>query len=151
MQEQSASVQDFQKSLATFSPQLDSLAATATQCDLTNKQQEQSATSKQTEATTQYNKLKVLAEERQSMLSGYLPDIQRYESSRVAWESLLCGWEETESGLPSPGATPESVQAQIEEIKVCSAPVPSYPSFSEHEHTYIFIIWEWIQACMHIS
>ncbi len=53
------------------------------------------------------------------MLSSYLPEVQRYESSRIAWESLLCGWEGTARGLPLPGATPESIQDQIENIKVC--------------------------------
>ena len=68
-----------------------------------------------------YDKLKDLAEERLSMLSSYLPDVQRYESSRSAWESLLCEWEEKASTLPSHGATPQSIQAQMDEIKVCTS------------------------------
>ena len=117
-QEQFSAVQDFQKTVGAFQLQLDSLASSATQADTTS-QQEPTAGSKMEKVQDHYGNLRDLADERLGMLSGYLPDVQRYESSRVAWETLLCGWEERANGLPSPGATPESIQAQIDEIKVC--------------------------------
>ncbi len=117
LQKQSTAVQDLQKSISSYQPRLDFLASAATQADLTS-QQDPPASSKMAQVTACFDQLKVLSEERLSLLSGYLPEVQRYESSRIAWESLLCGWEGTAGDLPLPGATPESIQDQIENIKV---------------------------------
>ncbi len=119
VQEQSAAVQDLQKTTNSYQPKINSLASSATQADLTSRQ-DPSASSRMASITTCHDKLTALSEERLGMLSGYLPEVQRYESSRFAWERLLCGWESTASKLPLPGATPESIQAQIENIKVCT-------------------------------
>ena len=65
-----------------------------------------------------YDRLKVLVDERDSMLETFMPSVQQYNSSRGAWEDLLCGWEEKAAALPPPGATPSSIQGQIDNIKV---------------------------------
>ena len=65
-----------------------------------------------------YDQLKALTDERQSMLEMFLPNVQQYNSSRGAWEVLLCGWEEKAAALPPPAATPVSIQEQINGIKV---------------------------------
>lgn len=116
LQDQLTEIQVFQKTVESFKPQLDTLSSLATLAD--QGKQDTPAGSKVDDIQQHYDKLKVLAAERLSMLSSYLPDVQRYESSKTAWESLLCGWEEKNSTLTSHGATPESIQAQIDEIKV---------------------------------
>lgn len=74
--------------------------------------------SKMAEVQQYYDRLKVLVDERDSMLETFMPSVQQYNSSRGAWEDLLCGWEEKAAALPPPGATPTSIQRQIDNIKV---------------------------------
>ena len=58
-----------------------------------------------------YDKLKVLADERRSMLETFMLSLCQYNASRAAWEDLLCDLEKQTAALP-PGATPQK------EIKV---------------------------------
>lgn len=119
-QDQFTKIQEFQKSVESFSPQLDSLSSVAAQADHSS-QQDTSACSKATDVQHRYDKLNVLATERLSMLNAYLPDVQQYESSKSAWNALLCGWEAKNSAMPPLGATPQLLQPQIDEIKVSVA------------------------------
>ena len=52
------------------------------------------------------------------MLESFMPSVQQYNSSRGAWEDLLCGWEEKAAALPPPAASPKTIQEQIDCIKV---------------------------------
>ena len=76
---------------------------------------------------TSYERLKALVDERHSMLESFMPSVQQYNSSRGAWEDLLCSWEEKAAALPPPAATPTSIQEQIDSIKVT--------------YTYMYIVY----------
>ena len=77
-----------------------------------------SVSSKMAEIQQSYDQLKALIEERRSMLKSFMPSVQQYNSSRGAWEDLLCGWEEKAAALPPLAASPKAIQEQIDNIKV---------------------------------
>ena len=123
LQEQVKEVQEFQKTVDSYKPELETVAALATQCrrgepSETDQSGESSADSKVADMQRCYDNLKSLAVERQGVLSSFVPTVQQYESSQGAWATLLCGWEEKAAMLPPAGARIETIQAEIEEIKV---------------------------------
>ena len=119
LQEQVKEVQEFQKTVDSYKPELETVAALATQCRRGEPSEtDQSADSKVADMQHCYDNLKSLAVERQSVLSSFVPTVQQYESSQGAWATLLCGWEEKAAMLPPAGARIETIQAEIEEIKV---------------------------------
>ena len=77
-----------------------------------------SASSKMAEIQQSYERLKALTDGRQSMLESFMPNVQQYNSSRGAWENLLCEWEEKAAAFPPPAATPGSIQEQISDMQV---------------------------------
>lgn len=125
-------MQDFQNQVDKYEPQmarLSSLAAAVdsgvageaqmTQVPSSNGPINGGKADKNQQLQDRYECLKALAGQRQGMLADYLPSVQQYESSRGAWQDLLCGWEEKVELLPPPFATPTSIQAQLHDIKVC--------------------------------
>ena len=140
LQEQISEAQQFQRTIESYHPTMDSLAALVItdQSALGEGEPDQSPASKNEAKTemsvlwSRYNSLKALEEARLNLFVGFLPTVQQYESSQDAWATLLQGWEEKASLLPPPGGRPETVQEQIEEIKVGSfVPRPIPPSVWE--------------------
>ena len=123
LQEQVKEVQEFQRTVDGYKPELESVVALATQCrrgapSETDQSSESSADSKVADMQRCYDNLKSLAVERHGVLSSFVPTVQQYESSQGAWATLLCGWEEKAAMLPPAGARVETIQEEIEEIKV---------------------------------
>ena len=115
IQDQLREVQDFQARVQKHRPSMDRLSSLADSADPAGT----AAPSSTNKALQErYERLKALGEERQALLSDYLPSVQQYESSRGAWLDLLCGWEEKAGHLPPPQATPTNIQAQLQDIKV---------------------------------
>lgn len=126
LQEQVKEVQEFQRTVDSYKPELETVVALATQCrrgapSETDQSGESSADSKVADMQRCYNNLKSLVVERHGVLSSFVPTVQQYESSQGAWATLLCGWEEKAAMLPPAGARVETIQEEIEEIKVREA------------------------------
>ena len=109
-------MQEFMAQVDKYSPKIEELSSQAATADPTG---EADISTKMAELKDRYERLKVLAGERQGLEAGYLPIVQQYESSRGAWQDLLCGWEEKVEKLPPPGATPEAIQVQLDDLRVC--------------------------------
>ena len=109
-------VQEFQRVVTSYKPEVELLSELATQAQSSGEKEP--VCSKMAGIQQNYDRLKMLVAERQDMLESFMPSVQQYNSSRGAWEDLLCGWEEKAAALPPPGATPESVQEQIDDVKV---------------------------------
>ncbi len=114
-QDQLREIQDFQRQVDNYGPQMDNLSSLATVADPFN---ETASKTKMKALQNRYDQLKALPKERQGILDEFLPIVQQYESSRGAWQDLLCGWEEKVELLPPPKATPAAIQVQIDDIKV---------------------------------
>ena len=114
-QDQLREIQDFMKAVEGYQPQIDSLTLLANQADESGQGAEGA---KMATIQQQYDSLKVLAAERQRMLSSFLPSVQQYESSKGAWETLLCDWERKAELFPPPSAKPDAIQQQIEDMMV---------------------------------
>ncbi len=115
LQEQLREMQDFLSQVDKYGPKLEQLSSQATTADPTG---ETPVSTKMSDLRERYKRLKALARERQGLEANYLPTVQQYESSRGAWQDLLCGWEERVEKLPPPSATPQAIQAQLDELKV---------------------------------
>lgn len=114
-QDQLRELQAFQIGVEKFSSQMTNLSSLAATADPSGQD---TAGTKMADLVRRYERLKALAGERQGLLAGYLPSVQQYESSRGAWQDLLCGWEGEAEQLTPPLATPLAIQEQIEELKV---------------------------------
>ena len=122
LQEQVKEVQEFQRTVDSYKPELESVVALATQCRrAAPSETDQSADSKVADMQHCCDNLKSLAVERHGVLSSFVPTVQQYESSQGAWATLLCGWEEKAAMLPPAGARVETIQEEIAEIKVREA------------------------------
>lgn len=115
-QDQLREVQEFQSKVGKYRPKMEGLSDLATVADPSN---EAAAGTKMKELQERYDRLQALLKERRGLLSDFLPSVQQYESSRGAWQDLLCGWEEKTEQLAPPFATPETILKQLEEVKVC--------------------------------
>lgn len=115
VQDQLREVQDFLAQVDKYRPSMDQLSSLAASADPTG---EAALSTTDKELQDRYEGLKALGGERQALLADYLPSVQQYESSRGAWQDLLCGWEEKVGQLPPPLATPTAIQAQLQNIKV---------------------------------
>ena len=115
IQDQLHEDQDFQRQVENYRPNMDSLSSLAAAADPTD---ETATGIKMKELQERYDRLKTLSSERRDILTNFLPSVQQYESSRGAWQDLLCDWEEKVEQLPPPSVTPKAIQAQMEEIKV---------------------------------
>ena len=126
-------MQDFQNQVDKYEPQMAQLSSLAAAVDSGVAGEAQTAqvpssngpvnggkADKNHQLQDRYERLKALTGQRQEMLADYLPSVQQYESSRGAWQDLLCGWEEKVEQLPPPFATPTAIQAQLQDIKVCT-------------------------------
>ena len=98
-----------------YEPQMEQLSDLTTTADPSGEGTHTSVTKALRE---RYDALRALVGERRGLVSDFLPIVQQYESSRGAWQDLLCGWEERAEGLPPPSATPANIQAQLEDLKV---------------------------------
>ena len=67
-----------------------------------------------------YNALGEVVATRGTVLEGFLPTVQQFESSRGAWGQNLEKWEEQVSNLPQPATKPVILEEQIKAIKVCN-------------------------------
>ena len=68
---------------------------------------------------SRHDRLKDLIGQRIGILAGFVPRVQLYDPSHEAWATLLSGWREASLSLPLHlGATPMTLQSQIEHIKV---------------------------------
>ena len=114
-QRQIQEAQDFQKVVSTYNPNMELLTYLASEAQPSG---EGPVSSKMAEVQQNYDRLKALIDERRSLLESFMPIVQQYNSSRGAWEDLLCGWEDKSASLPPPGATPASIREQIDDIKV---------------------------------
>ena len=134
LQEQIREVQGFQKAVESYKPELENLTTLLAECERSTPDQSAPSTgetnqssaslpkSKMAEIWQRYDNLKVVAAVRTSMLSSFVPTVQQYESSQGAFATLLCGWEEKAAILPPPGARPETVQGEMEDVQVmCSS------------------------------
>lgn len=112
--------QDFQRVISSYKPELEQLSQLATEAQPSGGDggEGPSVSSKMAEIQQSYDQLKALIVERRSMLESFMPSVQQYNSSRGAWEDLLCGWEEKAAALPPPAASPKAIQEQIDDIKV---------------------------------
>lgn len=117
--------QEFQRVVSSYKPELEQLSQLATEAQRSKGDREEEgpsvSSSKMAEIEQSYNRLKALIEERRSMLKSFMPSVQQYNSSRGAWEDLLCGWEGKAAALPPPAASPKAIREQIDDIKVCNA------------------------------
>ena len=125
LQEQIRDLQEFQKTVENYKPEIESVGSLATVCDQSassvgeaDQSGESPPNSKMEVVWHRYDDLKAVAVLRLSMLSSFVPTVQQYESSQSAWATLLCGWEEKAAILPPPGARPETIQEQLDDIKV---------------------------------
>ena len=135
LQEQVKEVQEFQRTVDSYKPELEIVVALATQCrrgapSETDQSGESSADSKVADMQHCYDNLKSLAVERHGVLSSFVPTVQQYESSQGAWATLLCGWEEKAAMLPPAGARVETIQKEIEEIKVREAALGAHTRYT---------------------
>lgn len=118
LQEQVREVNSFQRTVANYAPEIESLASLAVQCASESDQSAVSvketglsngklSESRITEIHHRYDDLKAVAVMRLNMLCNYVPPVQQYESSLSAWTTLLCSWEDKAATFPSPAARPE--------------------------------------------
>lgn len=108
-------MQEFQRQVERHRQDMDNLSSLALTADTNSEGQ---VSSKMADLQTRYEGLQVLPSLRQGTLADFLPSVQQYESSRGAWQDLLCGWEEKVEQLPPPMATPKAIQMQLDQIKV---------------------------------
>lgn len=114
-QDQLRETQEFQHQVKKYCQNMDNLSLLACTAD---PSKEGEVSSKMADLQTRYERLQALPASRQSMLEGFLPPVQQYESSRGAWLDLLCDWEEKVEQLPSLMATPKAILVQLTHIKV---------------------------------
>ena len=113
--------QEFQRVVSSYKPELEQLSQLATEAQRSEGDGGEGpsvSSSKMAEIEQSYDRLKALIEERRSMLESFMPSVQQYNSSRGAWEDLLCGWEGKAAALPPPAASPKAIREQIDDIKV---------------------------------
>ena len=118
VQEEMRELQEFLSQVSKYAPKVEQLSSQAETADPVG---DTAIATKMAELRERYEGLKALGGERQEMEADFLPIVQQYESSRGAWQDLLCGWEEKAGKLPPPSATSEAIQAQLEELKVYKA------------------------------
>ena len=121
LQGQIHEAQEFQRVVSSYKPELEQLSQLATEAQFSEGEErgeDPSVSSKMAEIQQNYDRLKALIDERRSMLESFMPSVQQYNSSRGAWEDLLCGWEGKAAALPPPAASPKAIQEQIDDIKV---------------------------------
>ena len=121
LQGQIHEAQEFQRVVSSYKPELEQLSQLATEAQFSEGEERgenSSVSSKMAEIQQNYDRLKALIDERRSMLESFMPSVQQYNSSRGAWEDLLCGWEGKAAALPPPAASPKAIQEQIDDIKV---------------------------------
>lgn len=121
LQGQIHEAQEFQRVVSSYKPELEQLSQLAAEPQSSEGEERgegPSIPSKMAEIQQNYDRLKALIDERRLMLELFMPSVQQYNSSRGAWEDLLCGWEGKAAALPPLAASPKAIQEQIDDIKV---------------------------------
>ena len=119
LQSQLSAIQLFQRKMeghfATHAA-LEDLASGLPQSD---QSELSSPHSKMAAVQNRYWVLQQLSKQRLELLTGFYPRVKLYGGSLENWEGLLTQWEEQLGVMAPPTATPISLKAQIDEIRVC--------------------------------
>ena len=118
---QVARLEEFQRGVEGFRPEMDELCRVAEQCGGGGEGSSHDNDRAKVLAGLMegYERLKSLGASRGSVLGNFRPQVQLYESSHDAWARLLKGWRERAATLPSPSCMPNVIQKLLAETKVC--------------------------------